>query len=216
MIKKIGAGGFLSRIKTVVDEISGKTALDATVAKSSEITALDGVVDAGFLAGAKAADLGVVADLVDVPYVEGQTALAFLHTGYYHIHGAAFVYPDKAAPVTLASAAASWAETGNIIEVIPANTIIKDFDLHWASLSDISAVLDGIIDIFAGAVGAEVKIGAVDVVRTANFSRENAVPVQVPQQPANTRISCRFTDSTSSSRTVRVKFYGHVYSTSLT
>lgn len=201
-MKKIGAGGFLSIIKTVVDAISAKTALDATVAKE--------------LTTAKAAALGVVTDIVSVPYVEGQTALAFLHTGYYHVHGAAFVYPDKAVPVTLASAIASWAETGNITEVIPANTITKAFDLHWASLSDISAVLDGIIDIFAGPALSEVKIGAVDVVRTANFSRENAVPVQVPQQPANTRISCRFTDSTGSSRTVRIKFYGHVYSTSLT
>lgn len=161
-------------------------------------------------------NLGQLTDLVGVPYVEGNTALAFLHTGYYHVHGAAFIYPDKAVPVTLNSAIAAWAETGNIVEVIPANAIIKAFDLHWASLSDISAVLDGIVDIFAGPIGAEVKIGAVDVVRTANFSRENAVPVQVSQQPANTRISCRFTDSTGSSRSVRVKFYGHVYSTSLT
>jgi hypothetical protein len=160
-------------------------------------------------------NIGELTDLVDVPYSEGQTVLAFLHTGYYHVHGAAFIYPDKSIPVTLASAIPSWDTTGNKVEVIPANTITKNFDLHWASISDISATLDGIIDIFSGAPGAEVKIGAVDVVRTANFSRENAVPVQVPQQPANTRISCRFTDSTTSSRTVRVKFYGHVYSTSL-
>ena len=182
---------------------------------SAEIVALDEVVDAGFLAGAKAAALGVVTDEVTVPFVVGQTALAFLHTGYYHVHGASFIYPDKAAPVTLASAIAAWAETGDIIEVIPANAITKASDLHWASISDISAVLDGVIDIFAGPALSEVKIGAVDVVRTANFSRENAMPVQVPQQPANTRISCRFTDSTGSSRTVRIKFYGHVYSSTL-
>jgi hypothetical protein len=73
-----------------------------------------------------------------------------------------------------------------------------------------------VIDIFAGPALTAVKIGAVDVGRTANFSRESAMPVQVPQQPANTRISCKFTDSTTSARTVRVKFYGHVYGTSLT
>lgn len=161
--------------------------------------------------------LGDFSDSVDVPYEEGiNTALAFLQTGYYHVHGASFIYPDKAVPVTLTSNAASWNETGTIVEIIPASTITKAFDLHWASISDISEICDGVIDIFSGASGSEVKIGAVDVVRTSRFSRENPVPVQIPQQPANTRISCRFSDSTTSAVTVRVKFYGHVYSTSLT
>jgi hypothetical protein len=161
-------------------------------------------------------NVGQKGDYVHVPYTpDTDTIMAFLATGYYHVHGASFIYPDKAVPVTLASAIPSWDDTGNKVEVIPANVITKNFDLHWASLSDISAVLDGVIDIFAGLAGAEVQIGAVDVVRTANFSRENAVPVQIPQQPANTRISCRFTDSTASSRTVRIKFYGHTYSTTL-
>ena len=156
-------------------------------------------------------------DYVPVPYQEDVASiLGFLKTGFYHVHGAAFLYPDKAVPVTLTSAAPSWDITGSKTEVIPASSITKNFDLHWASLSDISASLDGVIDIFAGAIGEEVKIGAVDVVRTSNFSREQPVPVQVPQQPANTRISCRFSDSTTSSRTVRIKFYGHVYDEALT
>lgn len=160
-------------------------------------------------------NIGQLSDLVDVPYQEGNTVLAFLHTGYFHVHGASFVYPDKAAPVSLLSAAGAWDITGAKIEVIPANAITKDFDLHWASLSAISAELDGIIDIYSGLAGAEIKIGAIDVVRTANFSREGNMPVQIPQQPANTRISCRFSDSTAQARTVRIKFYGHVYGMSL-
>ena len=160
----------------------------------------------------RVANIGEKSDLVPVPYQESiSSLLAFAHTGYYHSHGTSFLYPDKAVPVTLTSAVASWAETGTITEVIPANALAYNFDLHWASLSDISAVLDGVIDIFSGAPGSEVKIGAVDVVRTSNFAREQPVPVQIPQQPANTRISCRFTDSTGSARTVRIKFYGHYY-----
>lgn len=154
-------------------------------------------------------------DYVSVPYDGAETVLAYLKTGYFHVHGASFVYPDKAVPVTLTSATASWDTTGAITEVIPANAITKAFDLHWCSLSAISAELDGIIDIYAGAIGAEVKIASVDVVRTSNFSREGNMPVQIPQQPANTRISCKFTDSTASQRTVRVKFYGHVYDTDM-
>lgn len=160
---------------------------------------------------------GDLDDFVHVPYVPDTNAiLAHLNTSYYHVHGAAFIYPDKADPAQLTSSAAAWSETGAIIEVIPANAIIKPFDLHWCSIWDISSALYGVVDIFAGLAGAEEKIGAVDVGRTANFSRESAMPVQIPQQPENTRISCRFSDSTTSARTVRVKFYGHVYSTSLT
>ena len=154
-------------------------------------------------------------DLVSVPYAEGNPITSFLRTGYYHVHGASFLYPDKADPVTLTSAVAAWAETGAITEIIPASTITKNFDLHWCSISDISAVLYGVIDIFAGPGGSETKIGAVDVVRSSNFAREGYMPIQIPQQPANTRISCRFSDSTGSSRTVKVKLYGHVYSSTL-
>lgn len=161
-------------------------------------------------------NIGLKTDLSVVPFLPDEnTALGLLQTMYYHIHGFPFIYPDKAVPVTLTSAAPVWGTGGAIIEVIPANAIKKDFDLHWASLSDISATLDGIIDIYAGSIGNELIIGSVDVVRTANFSRENAMPVIIPQLPANTRISCKFIDSTALSRTVRIKFYGHVYDTTL-
>lgn len=161
--------------------------------------------------------LGTKTSIVSVPYIpHADDMMAFIRTSYYHVHGASFIYPDKVAPILLTSSAAAWSETGDIIEIIPANAITKNFDLHWASIWDISDPLYGVIDIFAGPADAPVKIGAVDVGRTANFSRESAMPVQVPQQPANTRISARFSDSTSSARTVRVKFYGHVYGTSLT
>ena len=162
--------------------------------------------------------VGKFTDHVKVPYVstDENSLMAYNRTQYYHVHGASFIYPDKAVPVLLTSSAAAWSETGAITEVIPANAIIKPFDLHWASISDISADLYGVIDIFAGPVNQEVRISSIDVNRTINFSREGVAPVQIPQQPANTRISCRFSDSTTSARTVRIKFYGHVYGTSLT
>jgi len=161
--------------------------------------------------------IGQLTSFIGVPYSPGANSiLAHLNTGYYHIHGASFLYPDKADPVQLTSSAASWSQTGAISEIIPVNGIVKAFDLHWCSICEISADLFGVIDIFAGAVGEEVKIGSVDVSRTTAQSRENAMPLQIPQQPANTRISARFSDSTSSARTVRIKLYGHVYSNSLT
>lgn len=156
--------------------------------------------------------LGSLRDHVRIPFVDGTTTvLAYLQTGYYHVHGESFVYPKYANPVQISSAVASWATTGTITEVIPAGALAKPFDLHWCSVSEISADLFGVIDIYSGAIGEEVLIGAVDVNRTVNFSREGTAPVQISQQPAGTRISCKFSDSTTSSRTVRVKFYGHFY-----
>jgi len=160
--------------------------------------------------------VGSFTDNVIVPFQSGvSTIYGFLQTSYYHVHGASFVYPKYADPIQLTSNAAAWNTTGTIVEIIPANSITKEFDLHWASISEISANLFGIIDIYAGASGSEVLIGSVDVNRTITFSREGVAPVQIPQQPANTRISARFSDRTSYARTCRIKFYGHVYGTSL-
>ena len=167
--------------------------------------------------GNKSNEIGLLQDRIDVPYSFGENSiLAHLNTGYYHIHGASFIYPKYAAPVKLTSAAGAWAATGTPAEVIPINAINKAFDLHWASVSAISANLDGIIDIYSSVDGvAFTQIGAIDVLRSATGAREMAMPVQVPQQPENIGIYCRFTDSTSSAQTVRVKFYGHVYGVSL-
>jgi len=121
--------------------------------------------------------IGSLLDYVAVPFVFGtNTILAFLQTGYFHIHGASFSYPKYVLPILLTSNAAAWNTTGTIVEVIPANTITKAFDLHWISIADISAALYGIIDIYSGGSGSEVLIGSVDVNRTANFSREGYAP----------------------------------------
>jgi hypothetical protein len=162
--------------------------------------------------------IGFFTDYVKVPFLltDKTSIMAFLRTGYFHVHGASFLYPDKADPVSLSSSAASWSQSGAIVEIIPVNTITKNFDLHFVNVSDISADLYGVIDLFSGTAGNEVKIGSVEVTRTSNFAQEGNRPLQIPQQLANTRISARFSDSTTSIRTCKIKLYGHVYSTSLT
>jgi hypothetical protein len=160
--------------------------------------------------------VGALDGSVGVPYTAGENSiLDFLITGYYHTHGAAFVYPKYSAPIELTSAAAVWGLTGNIVEVIPENAITKPFDLHWITISDISANAYMIIDIYAGLAGAEVLISSVDSYKQTNFIAEGARVIQIPQQPANTRISCRLADSSANQITCNVKFNGHVYGTAL-
>lgn len=164
--------------------------------------------------------IGNKTDNVVVPYSCGvSSVMSFLHTGYYHVHGASFLYPDKANPITLTSPAGEWGQgtDSDIIEILPASEITKDFDIHWCSLSSISAALYGVIDLYEYVDSAWVKIGPLtDVVRTSAFSREGDARVQVKQIAANTRLGAKFTDSTATAKTVELKIKGHVYSTSLT
>jgi len=156
--------------------------------------------------------VGDLNDFVGVPYAAGVNPLmAYIITGYYHVHGAAFLYPRLASPVALASAAGAWNQGGSIVEIIPANTITKAFDLHWLTVTALSATLEGVVILYQGAPGAEVEMCAIDVTRTSNFIQEGPTPIQVPQIPANARISAKFIDSTSGAQSCAVKLRGHTY-----
>ena len=162
-------------------------------------------------------NIGERNDLVAVPFdPNSETIMAYLQTVYYHIHGAPFAYPYHADPVLLTAGNGAWNLTGNKIEVIPANTIIKNFDLHWISISNISGIGYFIIDIYSGTIGNEILISPTDGWRNNNFIQEGPKRIQLEQQPANTRISCRLSDSTGGSLNCRVKFNGHVYAETLT
>jgi hypothetical protein len=157
--------------------------------------------------------LGGLLDFVSVPYVFGKNSImAHLNTGYYHIHGQSFVYPNHADDVLLTAGAPAWDLTGSKTEVIPANTLsVSVFDLHWINVSGISEVSEVQIDIFKGTAGNEVKIGSVRASRTTSQSRNGPAPVQIPQQVANERISCRLASSTVNATTCKVNFSGHYY-----
>lgn len=152
-------------------------------------------------------------DFVLVPYVFGQNSIiALLNTLYYHAHGKNLVYPDHADDVLLVAGTGEWSLTGAITEVIPAGALnVTAFDLHWISISGISANGTIQIDIFAGLSGEEVRIAGARAVRNSVQSQEGAHRIQIPQQSAGTRISCRLSDGTASSLECAVSFEGHYY-----
>ena len=157
--------------------------------------------------------LGDKTDMVTVPPVYGgESILAFLVTGYLHVHGQAFVYPDLADDVVLTAAAPAWGDGGAKIEVIPANALnVANFDLHFINIQDIDENAEIQIDIFKGASGSEVKIGGTRAARTTNQARKGPNPIQIPQQLVNERISCRLASSTTNATECRVSFEGHYY-----
>lgn len=157
--------------------------------------------------------IGNLSDFVSVPYSFGNnTLMAHLNTSYYHVHGEPFVYPTLADNVTLTAGTGAWDNTGSITEIVPANTLsTAAFDIHWIEISDISAVGTIEIELYAGASGSEVKIGSTRANRTTNQARNGPKRVQIPQQPANTRISARLSDNTAGALTCEVSIEGHYY-----
>jgi len=149
---------------------------------------------------------------VAIPFTLGNnTIFDLLNTGYYHVHGEALTYPLLANPVLLTAAAGAWGNTGTIVEIIPAGVTNRAFDLHWAQVSDISVAYYGIVELFKGAAGAEIKITDFPIFRTNNFISEGNMRIQIPQQIAGQRISARLSDSTAGQGTCRIKLLGHYY-----
>lgn len=157
--------------------------------------------------------IGSLTDHVGVPYAAGSnTVMAHLNTAYYHIHGTSFVYPDKADSVLLTSGAGAWDTTGAITEVVPSGGLAAaPFDLHWIDVSNISDNSEGVIDIYKGGAGAEVKIGSCRIYRNAVMSQEGSKRIQIPQQAAGERISCKLSTDVAGAITCSVAFSGHYY-----
>ncbi len=157
--------------------------------------------------------IGDRSDFVKVPYDPGTNSLlAFASTQYYHVHGHPFVYPDHADEVLLTAGVGAWDLTGAITEVVPAGALVTSaFDLHWINISTISANGTIQIDIFSGAPGSEVQIGAIRATRTTVTSPNGPHRMQIAQQSLGNRISCRLSDSTAGSLTCLVSFEGHFY-----
>jgi len=157
-------------------------------------------------------NIGVKSGEVSVPFVHDvESVLAYLQTAFEHNHGETFVYPKYAAPIQLTSGSGAWDTDGAIVEVVPVDTLTNNFDLHWISISEISATSNFIIDIYVGGVGEEVLITSVDGFRNSNFIQEGPRRIQNPLQLANSRISCKLSDSTSGQITCSVKLQGHYY-----
>jgi hypothetical protein len=154
-------------------------------------------------------------DFIKVPYSFGDadnTVLAYLTTGYYHVHGQSFVYPNHADNVVLTAGAGAWDLSGSITEIIPADTLtVSTFDLHWLNISDISENAEIQIDIYSGGAGSEVLVGSARAARNAVQSQEGAHRIQIPQQSSGNRISCRLSSSVAGATTCSVSFEGHYY-----
>jgi len=129
-----------------------------------------------------------------------------------HVHSTIFTFPNLADSTVLTKPAGGWAGGyGVIVEIIPANSVNAEFDLHYMSVSNISANGQFQIQLYSGAGGAEVAEGnGFAISRTAVQSQEGTRPIMTRLFPANTRISAAIVGN-GGAMTVSMKLEGHKY-----
>jgi len=126
-----------------------------------------------------------------------------------HIHKPSLVYPTLAAGVTLTCGnAASWT-LGAFVEIIPASTVTKDFDLHFVSIEDLSANTVFEIHFFFGA--SDTFCGSCRVTKNAVFDGTLNAPVQTFLIPANSRIRAKIASATGNADTADISVFYHTY-----
>lgn len=151
------------------------------------------------------AKLGVVTDIAT-----NQTLLGYQNSLYQHVHNQSRVYPTLANGVVVTGGAGVW-QLGAFVEIIPANAIASAFDIHWINFEDASATDVYEFVLYKGLGGSEVEIGRIRTIRDAAQSGTAKVPIQIPAQNANTRISAKVASKSGGGDTVTVSVYYHIY-----
>ncbi len=179
--------------------------LDAVLAAVAVIDGYHDVPSPDSVANAQMRDvLGIKTDTHD-----GNSAYALLHKLDEHIHTVQLVYPTLADGVALATEAGDWA-LGTITEIVPANAITSDFDIHEivveaANTADKTYELH----LFSGA--GDTLIGKVRFAAGAVRGGVPNVNEQMPIIAANSRIRGRLAIQDGGSKTATISVRYHTY-----
>ena len=128
-----------------------------------------------------------------------------------HIHKEGKVYPTLAAGVTLTAVddGGSW-DLGVLVEIIPANIIGTDFDIHYVGMEDISnntvyelVLYYGVGDIEAGRVRFSREGGTDGALR--------AISIMTPIIPKNSKIMAAIATPANNGETVDISLMYHLY-----
>jgi hypothetical protein len=110
------------------------------------------------------------------------------------------VYPTLAEPIAVTSGASGWV-LGSQTEIVPANTISTNFSIEHVHVTDISAVDEFEIVLYANGI----EIGREFFSMTSGGSPDVEVPIQSQYTNANSSIECAIASSGGGSRTMRVR-----------
>lgn len=141
----------------------------------------------------------------------GDSIRALLKLINEHAHKPQKCYPVLADSVTLIASASSWV-MGSWTELIPADTITEDFDIHWVNISNISANDEYEIEFGTGGAGSEVSLDTcVSFERNAVQSQEGSTSIQTGLISANTRVAARLASKATAANTANIKVHYHEY-----
>jgi hypothetical protein len=145
-------------------------------------------------------------------YFHNKTLIGFQNTYYKHIHNPNKVYPDNCTTIDVVTSAT--ANTfGNMVQAVPANTITVPFDSHWATVADISANGNYIVELWTvdGNLAPVGFLGEFFCGRIDNWTRASECKYQIPPIPANTRVGARAKKSGAGAGTVKFVLQYHDY-----
>lgn len=139
------------------------------------------------------------------------TLYGYLLSWYKHVHMPQWVYPFLADGATLTGDSSAYT-LGSKVEIIPASTITKWFDIHWVIVEAVSANDVYCIELYSGEVASEVLIAQLKTVKsTTAGSGVVSMPIQIPRQAANTRISGACGSKSGGGDTITISLAGHEY-----
>lgn len=140
---------------------------------------------------------------------DGDSIKSFSRRADEHIHTSALVYPTGAAGVTItASDAGAWT-LGSFTEIVPADTITNDFDIHFVNIEAVSEDTSYELVLY----GATTEIGRIRFtsVTIANAGFFVSVPMQTTICEANSQIQAKLMSATGVADTLTVSLFYHQY-----
>lgn len=119
------------------------------------------------------------------------------------LHNTNLVYPTLANGVVVTCDIDPWV-LGNPVEIVPVNTILVPFDIHFINFEGASAVDIYEVVLYSGLAGSLVELGRVRTSKQTINSDIGSVPIPCFIQTANTRISARVAGKTGASHTITI------------
>ncbi len=131
------------------------------------------------------------------------------HAAEDHFHSPSKVYPTLADGVTVTAQNTDWGVAGALVEIVPANAITTDFDIHYVNIEDVSASRVYELILYQGA--SDVEVGRIRFTKSAGLDPVLDRRIQTGVIPANARIRARLTSGGAVADTVDITLQYHAY-----
>lgn len=131
-----------------------------------------------------------------------------LHVLEENFHSAGMVYPTLANGVVVTGAAGVWT-LGSFVEIIPANTVAEDFDIHFINVEGASAAGTYEIVLYNGTtfIGHR-RVSFIDI---ANSQTLPSISMQTVIQAKNSQIQAKIANQAGGSETLTLSLAYHPY-----